>query len=218
MLIGRSDGRAASLPEARREREASLTQAKEGDGEGARPRVGLFLFECGDAETVRRTVESIPEAVHGALDEVVVMDDRLGTEALPELAEAETLRKLDVVVHRNPREHGFGAARKAAFEYARLKHFDWALCMRAGVGQPATALEALLECVGEAAADAPQALLLATRGAPPAGRSAGSRLRGLARALWVGLLNRVLGLRLSDYGTSFRAVPASILSRIPTSL
>ena len=34
--------------------------------------------------------------------------------ALPALAGSETASKLDVVVHRNPREHGFGGARKAA--------------------------------------------------------------------------------------------------------
>ena len=187
--------------------------------------MGLFLFECGDADTVRRTVESIPERVHDALDEVVVMDDRVGAEALPTLASAEAAQKLAVVVHRNPREHGFGGARKAAFEYARLRHFDWAICMRAGAGQPAAALQALLEASGvlgndparEELAARPEALLLASRHADRSAalRSGMAWWRWLAHALWAGLLNRILGVRLGDYGTSFRAVPASILARIP---
>lgn len=178
-------------------------------GGGEKPRVGLFLFECGDAETLQRTLGSIPERVHDALDEVVVMDDRAGAEALPALASAEAAVKLDVVVHRNPREHGFGGARKAAFEYARRKRFDWAICMRAGAGQPAEALQALLDGL----AVRPEAVLLASRNAD---RGSGMAWwRWLAHALWAGLLNRILGVRLGDYGTSFRALPASILARIP---
>jgi methionine biosynthesis protein MetW len=173
--------------------------------------VGLFLFDCGDAETVRRTLASLPEPLHAALDEVVVMDDRVGVAAEPDLTGADAAHKLRVVVHRNPREHGFGGARKAAFEYARLKHFDRVICMRAGVGQPAAALPALIE----AAADSPGALLLAVRDASARGGPGGSWLRRAARALWAGSMNRVLGLRLSDYGSSFRAFPADILTRIP---
>lgn len=180
------------------------------DTGAAQLRVGLFLFDCCDAETVRRTVSSIPVSIHEALASVIVMDDRVGAEALPALAGSEAQRKLDVVVHRNPREHGFGGARKAAFEFARLRGFDHVVCMRAGVGQPASALVPLIEAIRSR----PDAVLLASRRAARQPLS-GSLARRLAHVLFSGLLNRILGLRLRDYGTSFRAIPARVLERIP---
>ena len=207
MLVDRGGG-----PQARDAPERRLTgrgaSEADGDTQATRMRVGLFLFDCADAATVARTLASIPESVQGRLVEVVVMDDRVGADALPALADADVASKLDVVVHRNPREHGFGGARKAAFEYARLKRFDGIVCMRAGVGHPPAALTDLLGALAES----PDALVLASRGGPRA-RTPG--WRWLAHALWAVVLNRILGVRLADYGTSFRAIPAAVLARIP---
>jgi methionine biosynthesis protein MetW len=177
------------------------------DAPGGEVRVGLFLFDCRDAESVRRTLEQIPPDLHRWLHEVVVMDDRATAAALPDLVRGDASAKLGVVVHRNPREHGFGGARKAAFEYARLRRLDWAICLRADVDPSTRALRPLLEAVGRW----PDTLLLASRAG---GRSA-PLWRRVAHGIWSALLNRSLGLRLSDYGTSFRAVPTTILSRVP---
>jgi len=177
------------------------------------PRVGLFLFGCFDADTVRRTIGGIPADLHPRLHEVVVMDDRAGAADLPGLVRGDASAKLDVVVHRNPREHGFGGARKAAFEYARLRRLDWAICLRADVDPPLQALHPLLDALRAS----PDTLLLASRtvGGSVAGRAERPLWRRIAHGLWSGLLNRTLGLRIADYGTSFRAVPTSILERVP---
>ncbi|MGH0030123.1 MAG: methyltransferase domain-containing protein [Myxococcota bacterium] len=179
----------------------------------AEPLVGLFLFDCGDAETVRRLIEQVPPDLHARLHEVVVMDDRVGAESLPDLFGGETAGKLDVVVHRNPREHGFGGARKAAFEYARLKRLDWVVCLRADVDPPVHALSVLVDALRES----PDTLLLASRRAEGGlARRPGAPLwRRLAHGLWSGFLNRTLGLRIADYGTSFRAVPTRFLDKVP---
>ncbi|MEE2673206.1 MAG: hypothetical protein VX466_05385, partial [Myxococcota bacterium] len=49
----------------------------------AAPRFGLFLFDCVDADTIRKALERIPEAVDAWLDEIVVMLEHPDPGALP---------------------------------------------------------------------------------------------------------------------------------------
>jgi SAM-dependent methyltransferase len=173
------------------------------------PRFTLFLFDCGDTDAIRKTVERIPESLDEWLDEVVVMldspshqlasapDDRVGT------------RNFEVRFHRPPRDSGYGAARKAAFEYALLKRVDFAIVMRGDASHPP---ERLPELIRATLAD-PSRLLLATRTSRPA-----PSLHGVAHRLATFFQNRVLGLRLRDYHTSFRVYPTQALERIPFQL
>lgn len=168
----------------------------------AAPRFGLFLFDCTEADAIRKTVERIPETLDEWLDEVVVMLDRPEPGALPQAEGLLAGRALPLRFHRPPRDSGYGAARKAAFEYALLKGFDHAIVMTAGAHAP--------EVLGDLIAtvlDDPRPLVLATRKS----RSGGARGSNA-------LQNRILGLRLADYGASFRVYPLEAMRRIPYQL
>jgi 2-polyprenyl-3-methyl-5-hydroxy-6-metoxy-1,4-benzoquinol methylase len=173
------------------------------------PRFTLFLFDCGDSDAIRKTVERIPESLDEWLDEVVVMLDRPSQQPASTPADLVGTRSLELRFHRPPRDSGYGAARKAAFEYALLKRVDFAIVMR---GDASHAPERLPELIRAALAEPPR-LLLAARASGPA-----PSLHGLAHRLGSFFQNRVLGLRLRDYHTSFRLYPTEALRRIPFQL
>ncbi len=186
---------------------AALRRRRQELGDAA-PRFGLFLFQCTEADGIRKTLERIPEAVDEWLDEVVVMLDRPAPGPGPLADGLVGGRRLELRFHRPPHDAGYGAARKAAFEYAFLKHFDHAIVMR---GDAVHAPEKLPELIATAL-ERPRELLLATRrGLSPDAASGIHRLSTL-------LQNRILGLRLADYTAAFRVYPSEALERIPFQL
>ena len=97
---------------------------------GELPAIGLFLFGCADRERLRQTLERIPAAAAAWLREVVVVPEpTAGLGA----GDVETLARqsgLPVRLHRDPRDSGYGGARRAAFEYALVRGFDLVIQMR----------------------------------------------------------------------------------------
>jgi 2-polyprenyl-3-methyl-5-hydroxy-6-metoxy-1,4-benzoquinol methylase len=170
----------------------------------AAPRFGLFLFDCADADAIRKTLERIPQTIDAWLDEVVVMLERPDPGVLPATDGTLDGRRIELRFHHPPRYAGYGAACKAAFEYALRKGFDHAILMRPGVHPP----EKLPELVRRVLDD-PRGLTLATRkGASghPVHRSS------------TFLQNHILGLRLTDYAASFRVYPLEAIRRVPFQL
>ncbi|MBW2386234.1 MAG: methyltransferase domain-containing protein [Deltaproteobacteria bacterium] len=177
--------------------------------EGERPRFGLFLFDCVDAETIRNTLTRIPEALDEWIEVVVVMLDLPGQAGLAGSMHPRTGRSFDLRVHHPPRTSSFGAARKEAFESAHREGLDHVIVMRAdGLHPPERLPELVLEALRR-----PRELVLATRG----GEAGPSGATLLHRAM-TAAQNRILGLELSDYHTSFRVYPCDALDRIPYQL
>jgi 2-polyprenyl-3-methyl-5-hydroxy-6-metoxy-1,4-benzoquinol methylase len=175
----------------------------------AAPRFGLFLFGCDElqVDSVHKTLERIPAAVDEWLDEVVVMLDRPSRGEAPAAGQFAG-RQLDLRFHQPPRESPYGAARKAAFEYAHLRGFDHAIVMRGDTTHPPEKLPELIL----AALERPGEVVLATR---PGHRA------GFAQAVHAAsrfAQNHILGLRLEDYAASFRLYPTEALRRIPFQL
>jgi 2-polyprenyl-3-methyl-5-hydroxy-6-metoxy-1,4-benzoquinol methylase len=121
-----------------------------------------------------------------------------------------TSRGLELRFHRPPRDSGYGAARKAAFEYTLLKHLDFAIVMRGDSSHPP---ERLPDLIHAALLDPPHLLIVSRRQPARTGS-----LRGLAHRFSTFFQNRSLGLRLNDYHASFRLYPAEALARIPFQL
>jgi len=182
---------------------------------GGLPRIALFLFEARDGELLAATLERIPRAAAESLEQIVVMEDR----APGSLAGVPGLdlgpRTLEVLIHRAPRELGYGGVRKAAFEYALLRGFEFAILLRAGVHPP----EALPELIRPILEGSEQAIwasrLVDRRHTLQAGMPV---MRLLAHTVTTVLQNRVLGLRLRDYHSSFRAFPIRALRSLPFQL
>ena len=170
----------------------------------AAPRFGLFLFDCADADTIRKTLDRIPEAIDAWLDEVVVMLEHPDQGALPATEGLVGGRQFELRFHHPPRYAGYGAARKTAFEYALRKGFDHAILMQPGDHPP----EKLPELIHRVLDD-PSRLTLATRKAAA---------RKLVHRSTNSLQNHILGLRLADYAASFRVYPLEAIPSIPFQL
>jgi 2-polyprenyl-3-methyl-5-hydroxy-6-metoxy-1,4-benzoquinol methylase len=177
---------------------------------GAASRFGLFLCDCSDPEALRKTLSRIPSALAGLLEEVIVMEGRADG---PSLSQNEALQTFphdgpfEMRFHRPPRVSsstaGFGAIRKAAFEYALRKGFDHVIIMRGDSSEPPETLPELLRL----AVEQPARFVLATNAS--GGRS--DRMSSF-------VLNRILGMRLGNYRTSYRLYPCEALARIPFQL
>lgn len=175
------------------------------------PRTALLVLDESDPERLRKTLARVPEALDGCLEEVVLVPPRPDEAA--SLRDPITGRSLEVRLHRLPRAAGYGGARKAAFEYALLRGFDLVVTLRGDGSHPPEQLPELLL----AALDVPDGLVLAARrirrGARPV------RLSHLAaHAAATAIQNRLLGLRLEDYHSSFRVYATAALRRIPFQL
>ena len=176
----------------------------------AMPRFGLFLCDCEDPDAIRNTLSRVPPDLAGRLEEVVIMEGRANGSSLARseaMLEFRSDSAFDLRFHRPPRASssaaGFGAIRKAAFEYALRKGFDHVIVMRGDASQSPESLPELLDL----AAQKPVRFILSTH----ASRDHSDRTSSF-------VLNRILGMRLSNYRNSYRLYPCEALARIPFQL
>jgi 2-polyprenyl-3-methyl-5-hydroxy-6-metoxy-1,4-benzoquinol methylase len=195
---------------------------------GATPRFGLFLCDCRDADAVLKTLSRIPTELADSLEEVVVMVGRASGDELARSQDLQAFREsgpFELQFHRPPRDRnsGFGALRKAAFEYALRKGFDQIIIMRGDASHPPERLPELVQL----ALENPSRFVLAIPSPAPSAIADSSDSRGAIRSgsraaksgrLSAFFLNRILGMQLTDYRTSFRLYPCDALARIPFQL
>jgi 2-polyprenyl-3-methyl-5-hydroxy-6-metoxy-1,4-benzoquinol methylase len=179
------------------------------------PRIGLFLFDCPDSEMLHKVLERIPPEVGSWFEEGVVMQAEPGgaMPALPEPGDGPLPR---LQLHRNPRDYGHGGQRKAAFEYALRRGFDWVVFLRGDGSHPPEMLARLLQpaLVGGSP-------LVCAPGVERRLDVFGTGLpfgRALLRLAATAFQNAVLGLRLRDYHASLRVYAMSAVRCIPFQL
>ncbi|MCH2173103.1 bifunctional glycosyltransferase/class I SAM-dependent methyltransferase [Myxococcota bacterium] len=182
------------------------------------PRIALCLFQWGGSEVLGTMLARIPPAVVACLQEVVVVQEA-ATSLSAEASEAIHARGralgLKLSILRQPRDHSFGGARKAAFEFATGRDFDHVITMRGDGLHPPEALPGLLN----AALSGPPSLCVAARVHRLLHRPPGLPLaRMVLHRVATGLQNRLLGLGLEDYHSGYRIYPVHALRRIPFQL
>ncbi len=171
-------------------------------------RVGVFLFGWDGRADLSRLIARIPVELDHHIAEIVVM---LGRSCPVEPGSSGRIvgeRHLELRFHHPPRDSALGEVRRAAFEYALTRPLDHVVVMSGtGIHPPE-----LLGAVFEQIAASPRHALLVTR------RLLERPGAGARHRFFTALQNRILGLRMSDYHTSFRAYPTAALRRIPFQL
>lgn len=174
-------------------------------------RIGLFLLGCGDAEALSRTVARVPEGLEECLTEVVALGSEAGGD--PTAAKAAGAPRFALRLLRPFGRASYGALRKQAFEYALERGLDVVVVMRGDGHHPPEALPRVLQPALVEGRSVVFASRLGVRIDAVEPRM--SLLFRVAHALASGVQNRVLGLRLHDYLTSFRVYAAPVLRAIP---
>ncbi|MBW2280778.1 MAG: methyltransferase domain-containing protein [Deltaproteobacteria bacterium] len=168
------------------------------------PRIGLFLFECQDAELLRQTLERVPDAAIDWIEEIVVVLADPEADVQLEPVEQRGGREVPVRIHRPPRASGYGATRREAFEYALRRGFDHAVVMRGdGLHPPERLPDLLYPALLEGH---PLVVLSRITGLSPVHRTAAA------------FQGRLLGTRLHDYLSGFRLYSADLLRCVPFQL
>jgi methionine biosynthesis protein MetW len=180
------------------------------------PRIAVFLFGCDDADLLRQLIERVPQPSLESIEEIVIVEDGSENRSSPDPATLSAGSATKVRLHRTPRKSSYGAARKAAFEYALREGFDHIVLMRGDGRHPPERLPGLIQ----AALEHRRSLIIASRLSQPrqAHREGMPLSRVVALCLARALQNAVLGLHMKDYQSSFRLYPCGALRRIPWQL
>jgi 2-polyprenyl-3-methyl-5-hydroxy-6-metoxy-1,4-benzoquinol methylase len=180
------------------------------------PAIGLFLFGCAEPERLRSTLGRIPASASAWLQEIVIVPPPASGLAQGEVEKLAAETGLPVRLHRDPRDSGYGGARRAAYEYALVRGFDHVIQMRGDGLHPPEALPELLH----AAIVAGERVVIASRllDRVETLRAGMTIARLAAHTLATAFQNRALGLALSDYHSSYRLYAAEVLRGIPFQL
>jgi len=175
---------------------ASLSAEKKGAAKAGHPRCALLVLAPGaSTRALPGVLSRIPAELVPRFAEITVLleGDSLEPPPLPRLP--------NLHVRANPRRYGHGGRRKVAFEYALGRGFDQVILLEGDGRHPPEHLAELWAPALEEGAE----VVVGSRG-PNASGAKGFLLRGL------------LGMRLSDWGSSLRLFSCNILRRIPFQL
>jgi glycosyltransferase involved in cell wall biosynthesis len=156
------------------------------------------------AKTLEHTVSSIPR---GVVDDVLLVDDRSTDETL------EIARGLDVRVIWHPHNVGYGGNQKTCYLEALQREADIVVMLHPdGQYEPAL-IPQLIEPIQSGSAD----MVLGSRMLiPGAAREAGMPLyKRIANRFLTTVENRILGKRLTDLHTGYRAYSRELLLTVP---
>lgn len=174
----------------------------------------LILVVTYNAEKhIASVLSRIPCASLPASSEIVVLDDASGDNTVAVAKAAAKPLPLTTRILKNPENLGYGGNQKVGYQLALQEGFD-AVVLLHGDGQYAPeCLPSLLEPLLTGAASAVLGSRMLTKQAALAG--------GMPFYKWIGnqvltaIENRMVGTRLSEFHTGYRAYSASALRRIP---
>jgi glycosyltransferase involved in cell wall biosynthesis len=168
------------------------------------PRVIIVMPAYNASRTVGATCAGIPK---GLADAVILVDDA-SIDDTAAVAEALNLR---VIVH--PENRGYGGNQKTCYQAALEDGADIVVMLHPDGQYDPAVLPRMIAPVAEGKAD----LVLGSRMMDPRTALSGGmpRWKWWANRFLTSIENRVLGLRLSEYHTGYRAYSRAFLETIP---
>lgn len=187
------------------EREAGLAVARDA-------RVAIFVVAYNAQAHIRETLHRIPADLVPLLASIFVIDDSSvdATTSVARELQAE-IRQLEVF--RTPCNQGYGGNQKLGYQYAIQRGFDVVVLLH-GDGQYAPeVLPRMLAPFRDAETAAVFGSRMMVKGAARRGRMPFYKFVGNKVLTW--LENRLLGARLSEFHSGYRAYRVSTLAELP---
>jgi glycosyltransferase involved in cell wall biosynthesis len=179
-----------------------------------RPRVLIFVVAYEAETTLHAVLARIPSTVFELFDaEVLVIDDASRDATFEVGLRSQASSPHPTTILYNPRNQGYGGNQKLGYHYAIRHGFDHVVLLH-GDGQYAPeSLPNLLEPLVSGTADAVMGSRMlspggARRGGMPLYKFIGNKILTLAQ-------NRLLGSRLSEFHSGYRAYRVATLAKIP---
>jgi len=179
----------------------------------ARMRLLIFVVAYEAETTLEKVLARIPEAVFEHDTEILVIDDSSKDRTFEVgLRSSRTGTRRTTVLY-NRENQGYGGNQKLGYQYAIRHGFD-AVVLLHGDGQYAPeAIPTLIAPLLDGTADAVFGSRLMVAGAA---RKGGMPLyKFVGNKILTGVQNRLLGSRLSEFHSGFRAYRVSALTKIP---
>jgi glycosyltransferase involved in cell wall biosynthesis/SAM-dependent methyltransferase len=181
---------------------------------GWKPKVGIVVVAYNAASTLVDTLNRIPDEVLPQLAEIIISDDASHDDTFVLASEwgarAEAVR---TTVVRHTKNLGYGGNQKAAYRIA-IDHGLDVVVMLHGDGQYAP--ERLADLIAPFDTDSADAVFGSRMLIPGAAKVGGMPFyKRVGNRILTTFENRVLGTRLSEFHSGYRAYSTRILSRIP---
>jgi glycosyltransferase involved in cell wall biosynthesis len=178
------------------------------------PRIAILVVAYNAQTTLERVLDRIPAEVMAKVEEVFVFDDASqdDTFAIGQ-ALSRQARYDKVVIHRNPVNLMYGGNQQRGYRYAIERGFDIVVLLH-GDGQYAPeVMQRLLTPLESGQADMVMGSRMLEAGAARRGNMPLYKFVG--NRLLTGVQNRLLGTRLSEFHSGYRAYAVAALRTIP---
>lgn len=180
----------------------------------SRKKLLIFIVAYNAASTIKKVLDRVPEKIFEYEYEILIIDDKSSDDTFERASfYKDTNRHLNLVVLFNPENQGYGGNQKIGYQYAIENKFD-VVALLHGDGQYAPeVLEEMILPVVRGEADA----VFGSRMA----RSRDALAGGMPLYKFVGnriltfIQNRLLGSRLTEFHSGYRAYSVRALSNIP---
>jgi 2-polyprenyl-3-methyl-5-hydroxy-6-metoxy-1,4-benzoquinol methylase len=181
-----------------------------------RPRLLVSMIATSATRALEIVVRRIPPSLAGRYDvEILVIEDGppVGTLGSGETLEQSAGLPFEVTALHNPVDQGYGGNRKIALHYAIANGFDFVALLHGEGRHPPETLEDLTEPLRLGEADA----VLGSRPMRPGAAIEEGRSwhRYLGSRLLTAVQNRLLGTKLSELHSGYRAYSVAALKGLP---
>ncbi len=180
----------------------------------ARPKVLIFIVAYEAESTLEKVIARIPDAIFEAYDtEVLVIDDSSKDRTFEAGIRSSGRSRHRITVLYNSENQGYGGNQKLGYRYAIRHGFDFVVLLH-GDGQYAPeCMGDLLAPLADGSADAVFGSRMLRRGAALRGGMPLYKFVGNRILSWT--QNRLLGTRLSEFHSGYRAYRVAALAEIP---
>lgn len=179
------------------------------------PKLLIFIVAYNAERHIEKVLYRIPKATLEKYDyEILIIDDQSRDKTFERALEYQKQNlNLNITVLYNPQNQGYGGNQKLGYHYAQLHHFDIVLLLH-GDGQYAPEeFERLVIPIAEGKADAVFGSRMLNKQDALKGKMPYYKFVG--NIILTQLQNRILGTRLSEFHSGYRAYSVAALTKLP---